>query len=70
MFDTAYLKNFSLSVNMALTFNQIRIMEEEVKEIDKDQIIENLRSINKTINDKLRQLNRGLDLAMDKVLLT
>lgn len=42
-------------------------MEEEVKEIDKDQIIENLRSINKTINEKLRQLNRGLDLAMDKV---
>ena len=70
MFETTSLKNILLSYNMILTFNQIRIMEEEVKEIDKDQIIENLRSINKTINDKLRQLNRGLDLAMDKVLLT
>ena len=42
---------------------------EEVEEVDKDKIIENLRTINKSINDKLKILNRGLDMAMDKALL-
>ena len=36
-------------------------------ENDKDLVIENLRNINKAINEKLRQLNKGLDIAMSKV---